>query len=60
MFSKGTRVKTPGGEGVVVYARMAAPNYDTVAFYSVRLDHALHSPLYTGSIYPANEVIEIK
>lgn len=57
-FNQGDRVMTPGGAGEVVYKRMAAPDYTHVAAYSVKLDHARHNPLYTGSLYPANEVKE--
>lgn len=55
-FNKGDRVVTPGGVGSVVYCRMAAPNYDTVSVYSVRLDHTSHNPNYTGTVYPAKDV----
>jgi hypothetical protein len=54
-FEMEDRVMTPGGTGTVRYRRMAA-DYNTVACYSVALDQAIHNPLYTGSLYPADQV----
>lgn len=60
VFTKHTSVMTPGGKGKIVYARMAPPDYSEVAVYSVLLDNANHYANYSGSIYPAEDVKEIK
>lgn len=60
IFNKGDRVRCPGGNGTVVYKRMAAPDYNEVAVYSVRLDNGYYPcPETGGSIYPAKEVNSI-
>ena len=62
MFDKGDRVMTPQGPGVVIYRRMAGPDYRNVEAYSVCLDHKKAAsekppfPSYTGTVFPAEEV----
>lgn len=59
IFEKGDVVITPGGQGTVVYRRMAAPDYNTVAAYSVKLDRASNDPTSSASlatIYSAEDV----
>lgn len=53
----GTPVTTPFGTGIVVYSRMAPPDYDTVAVYSVSLDKKAGDPAYTGTIVAAAEAV---
>jgi energy-converting hydrogenase Eha subunit B len=57
-LQKGDRVLTPGGPGSILYKRMAAPDFATVAAYSVDLDaRASHlDPTYAGTVYPAADV----
>lgn len=59
-FEKGHPVITPLGKGIVVFCRMAAPNYSVAAAYSVRLDSRKHEPQYTGTMFSVNEVSDAK
>jgi hypothetical protein len=62
IFDKGDRVSTPAGTGTILYRRMAAPDYNSVAAYSVCLDtKKIESekppfPFYSGTIFKAEEV----
>jgi hypothetical protein len=62
MFIKGDRVKTPLGNGSVLWKRMAGPDWISVECYSVELDskkaEALLPPFpyYSGTVFPAEEV----
>lgn len=51
-FQQGDRVMTPRGAGVVVYRRMAPPDWVRVGAYSVKLDGVDH----TGVIYGPESV----
>lgn len=51
-FTADDRVRTPQGPGVVVYRRMAPPDFRVPQAYSVRLDGRDH----VGSIFPAEDV----
>lgn len=59
MFNVGDLVMTPDGAGVVQYRLMAAPYYNTVQSYSVKLDCRTHIG-YRGTMYTALAVVEIK
>ena len=58
VFETGDRVITPGGLGNVVYKRMSAPGYNTVAAYCVKLDAAIYNH-DQDSVYPAKDVKRI-
>lgn len=53
---KGARVKTPHGNGVVAYVRMAPPDWSAIAAVSVILDKRTPDPRYSGAILRAEEV----
>lgn len=54
---QGAYVDTPGGTGIVVYARMAAPDYTCVEAVSVLLDGYKHqNPWYVGTTFLADKV----
>lgn len=61
-FHKGQKVKTPLGEGIVNYQRMAYPNYSEAEFVSVFLKKKLEEmnkppfPNYSGTIFPAKDI----
>jgi hypothetical protein len=61
-FIKGDRVKTPLGNGTVLWKRMAAPDYIEVDCYSIELDTKKAEtlvppfPYYNGTVFPAEEV----
>lgn len=52
----GDRVQTPAGPGVIVYRRMAPPDFRGAAAYSVRLDARRAVPGYHGTVFPADAV----
>jgi hypothetical protein len=54
VFSKGDKVSTPYGTGVVLYVRMEPPNYSQAACYSIQLDTGGNS-----TIIPAHQVASI-
>jgi hypothetical protein len=62
IFKAKDRVKTPYGVGSIIYTRMAAPNYNEVAAYSVCLDSKLNAsrlppfPFYNGTMCSPEEV----
>lgn len=56
IIQKGARVKTPRGEGVIVYARLAPPTFNTPEVYSVLLDKNRKVIGYSGTIIPAYQV----
>jgi hypothetical protein len=54
----GTRVVTPLGSGVVVYVKLAPPDFLEPDVYSVRLDHRAGQFIhrYQGTVIPAADV----
>lgn len=51
----GDRVATRHGLGVILYQRMAPPDYAQPAVFSVRLDAKQHEAGYTGTIIPVDQ-----
>jgi hypothetical protein len=45
--------------GIIVYSRMAAPQYSVPEVYSVRLETRINDVSYTGTIVRANQVSKI-
>jgi hypothetical protein len=58
MIEAGDRVLTPDGEGIVMWMRMAAPDYIHPAAFSVRLIDAENKRGYAGTVYAASVVKE--
>ena len=56
MFQENERVVTPGGAGIVLWVRMAAPDYDRPAAVSVLLDAKRDRFGYRGTVYAADDV----
>lgn len=60
-MTKGTRVTTPLGPGTVVYVRMDhLGDINAVAAVSVRLDSRGANPFYSGTVFPAAQVTEVR
>jgi hypothetical protein len=57
MFVKGDLVCTPCGKGKVEWVRMAGPDYLVPQAVSVRLDSKKDHPTYTGTVFPASDVM---
>lgn len=58
---QGAYVDTPGGTGLVVYVRMAPPDFTVVEAVSVLLDAVKHqNPYYVGTIFLAKNVTVLK
>lgn len=55
-FRKGQTVTTPQGRGIVIYVRMAGPDYTEPEAVSVLLDNRSNRPNYAGTIFPAEHV----
>lgn len=55
-MTRGTRVITPQGTGVVAYVRMAGPSYITPEAVSVVLDSKRNFPSYCGTVFAAKDV----
>jgi hypothetical protein len=62
MFNMNDRVKTPLGNGTVLWKRMRSTALSEVECYSVRLDTKVAAslqapfPYYNGTTFPAEEV----
>lgn len=53
-FNVGDKVQTKYGDGVVVYKRMAGPDYSEASSYSVCLDHLKYKISYSGTmVFPS-------
>jgi hypothetical protein len=60
MIETGDPVITPDGEGVVIWLRMAGPDYVKPACFSVRLHKSANQRGYAGTVYPAEQVLLIE
>lgn len=58
MFQRGQRVLADGKPGMVVYTRMAPPDFSKVMAVSVFLDERARDLSYSGTIFPASKVKE--
>ena len=56
ILDTGVRVLTPNGPGTIAYKRMKAPSYSEPDIYSVKLDSKKGFPLYSGTIFPAEQI----
>ncbi len=56
MFNQGQKVNTPKGTGIVVYIRMAPPDWNNPKAVSVFLDARRNDYNYSGTIFPAEQV----
>jgi hypothetical protein len=53
---EGAEVTTPRGRGIVLYVRMAPPDYTQIAAVSVYLEREEHRPDYAGTIFSVEQV----
>lgn len=56
MIEAGDPVMTPDGEGIVIWLRLAGPDYVKPACFSVRLHKSVSQRGYAGTVYPAEQV----
>lgn len=59
-FNVDDRVDTDFGPGSILWKRMRGPEYVVAAVYSVKLDSKKDNPRYSGTIFQADKVKEIK